>query len=219
MYKRQGYDKSENTWESHDNLSEMQALEDWEMKKIMSNIVQGSIDMDNTPSKDNDPIKVSDALARSDANEWKLVMQDKYRSLQENKTWDVVPRPKDHNVIDTKWLFKIKRNPDSSINKCKARYFVRGFTQVPGVDFDETYSPTVLYQVLKVIIAIACLLGLQLHQMDMKTAFLNSINAVSYTHLDVYKRQVTKLTGTASLLWQHHKKNFDVSSPLCVRCV
>src|ERR1700677_1785968 len=86
-----------------------------------------------------------------------------------------MPRQKDHNVIDTKWLFKIKRNPDGSINKCKARYLMREFTQVPGIDFDEMYSPTVLYQVLRVIIVIACLLGLQLHQMDMKTAFLNGI--------------------------------------------
>ena len=123
------YDESESTWEPYDNLADMKALEDWESRTgtiTTSNIVQGSLemDMDYAPNEDEDPVKVSDALSRNDANEWKLAMQDEYRSLQDNKTWDVVPRPKDHNVIDTKWLFKIKRNPDGSINKCKVRYLM-----------------------------------------------------------------------------------------------
>src|ERR1035441_359439 len=128
---------------------------------------------DNDINDIDDPIKVGDALSRNHAKEWKLAMEEEYKSLLENKMWSVVPRLKDRKVIDTKWLFKTKCNPDGSINKRKARFLARGFTQVPGIDFDNIYPPTVSYQALRTIIAITCQMKLELHQMDVKTRYLN----------------------------------------------
>ncbi len=73
----------------------------WEAKAM---IVNGNNTHTNIDDFD-DPINVKEALNREDAQDWQSAINDKYKSLLENKTWDVVPRPKDCNVIDTKWLF------------------------------------------------------------------------------------------------------------------
>ena len=97
------------------------------------------------------------------------------KSLLLNKTWEVVPRPYNRRTITAKWVFKRKRNALRKITRWKARLVARGYAQEKGVDYIETFSPVVRMQTLRLLLAIALVLGLKVHQMDVETAFLNGI--------------------------------------------
>ena len=74
---------------------------------------------------------------------WVKAMQDEYDALIWNKTWNLVPPTLGQNLVGNKWVFCIKRNPDGSIELCKAHLVAKGFHQRPGVDFHETFSPVI----------------------------------------------------------------------------
>jgi hypothetical protein len=90
-----------------------------------------------------------------------------------NDVWEVVPRPEGKSVFTSKWLFKIKHAIDGSIEKYKARFVARGFSQKEGIDYDETFAFVARYTSIRTIISLASILGWKLHQMDVKTRFLN----------------------------------------------
>jgi hypothetical protein len=83
------------------------------------------------------PTSVHTALA--DPN-WRVAMEEEYGALMSNGTWELVPRPRDSNVVTSKWVFTHKFLYDGTFNRYKARWVLRGFTQCPGVDYDETFS-------------------------------------------------------------------------------
>src|SRR6266702_6193689 len=87
--------------------------------------------------------------------------------------YEVVPQPCGKNIVGSKWVFCIKRRPDGTIQKYKARVVTQGFTQVEGVDFDETFAPVAKFASLHAILALAAELDLEVHQMDVKSAYLN----------------------------------------------
>jgi hypothetical protein len=84
-----------------------------------------------------------------------------------------VSRPKDKSVDSSKWIYKIKHAVDGSVEKFKAKFVARGFTQKEGIDYNETFAPVARYTSIQVIITLASILGWKLHQMDVKTSFLN----------------------------------------------
>lgn len=81
------------------------------------------------------PTNFSQAVLSPD---WKKAMQQEYDALLANATWDLVPWPPDHNVIQTKWVYKVKQKSDGSLDRYKAHFVEKGFQQVDGVDFAET---------------------------------------------------------------------------------
>jgi len=83
-----------------------------------------------------------------------------------------VPTPKGVNIVSCKWVFKIKYLPDGRIDRYKARLVARGFSQQHGVDYDETFAPVVRMETLRVLLAIAAAEDLEIHQMDVITAYL-----------------------------------------------
>jgi hypothetical protein len=104
---------------------------------------------------------------------WKDAMNEEYDSILKNDVWTVVPRPHGKSVVTSKWLYKIKHAADGSIEKYKARFVVRGFSQKEGIDYDEIFAPVARYTSIRIIISLATVFGWKLHQMDVKTAFLN----------------------------------------------
>ena len=100
-------------------------------------------------------------------------MQEKYSSIMKNDVWEVVPRPEGKSMVTSRWLYKVKHAADGSIEKFKARLVARGFFQVEGVDYEETFAPVARYTSIRSIISIAAEMGWKIHQMDVKTAFLN----------------------------------------------
>ena len=90
-----------------------------------------------------------------------------------NHTWELVDLPKGSKPIDSKWIFKRKIRPDGSIEKFKARLVIKGYAQRKGIDFFDTYSPVTKISTMRALIALAAIHNLIIHQMDVKTAFLN----------------------------------------------
>ena len=101
-------------------------------------------------------------------------MIEEHQSILNNDVWDVVPRPKDKFVVSSKWLFKIKHALDGIIEKYKARFVDQGFLQKVGIDY-EVFALVARYTSVRIIIAIAASKGWKIHQMDVKTAFLNGV--------------------------------------------
>jgi hypothetical protein len=100
-------------------------------------------------------------------------MEEEYAALLANHTWDLVPRPPGTNVVTGKWLFRHKLTSDGSLDRYKARWVLRGFTQRPGVDYDETFSPVVKFATVRAVLSLALSRDWAIHQLDVKNAFLH----------------------------------------------
>ncbi|CAN1165361.1 Retrovirus-related Pol polyprotein from transposon TNT 1-94 [Linum perenne] len=104
---------------------------------------------------------------------WRKAMQEELQALEDNGTWTVTELPSGKRSIGCKWVYKIKRNPDGSIERYKARLVAKGFTQVYGVDFTDTFSPVAKINSVKALLAVAAVKNWHLHQMDVSNAFLH----------------------------------------------
>ena len=120
-----------------------------------------------------EPRSLKNALESENAKEWKAAMDKEYQSLLENETWDLVRRPEGVNVVNNRWVFKIKRKPDGSIDRFKARLVAQGFSQTHGVDYEEVFSPVARSESIRSLLALGNTFDLEIHQMDVCTAFLN----------------------------------------------
>ena len=118
-----------------------------------------------------DPANRVEAINSNKATEWEKAMKKEYDSLLKNDMWDIVSRPESKKVVDSRWVFKTKKDEYGNIAKYKARLVARGFTQVPGQDFEETFSPVVTKNSLRIIIAKAAKENLFLFQIDIETAY------------------------------------------------
>jgi Reverse transcriptase (RNA-dependent DNA polymerase) len=87
--------------------------------------------------------------------------------------YEIIPRPRNRKIVGSQWVFRVKHGPDGSIQKYKARIVAQGFMQVEGIDFNETFAPVAKLVSLRVILAITAEKDLELHQMDVKSAYLN----------------------------------------------
>lgn len=109
----------------------------------------------------------------SQSPEWMIAMKEEICALQQSQTSDLVPKPKDSKLISCKWVYKIKRQPDGSIERYKARLVARGFSQQYGLDYVETFSPVAKLTTVRVLLALAANKDWNLWQMDVKNAFLH----------------------------------------------
>ena len=125
------------------------------------------------PVQDTDPISFQDALARPDADLWWNAMTAEIKAVIQNKTWVLVELPSGKRAIPLKWVFKIKRDAQGKLDKYKARIVVKGYSQVAGLDFEETFAPVIRIESVRVIFAIAAANGLYILQVDCKNAFLH----------------------------------------------
>ncbi|CAI7772728.1 unnamed protein product [Closterium sp. NIES-53] len=89
-------------------------------------------------------------------------------------TWERVEHPRGVNIMKNRWVLTTKYRIDDTVEREKARLVVKGFTQVCGADYDETYSPVSSYVTLRIFLRIVAILDLNLMQLDMKNAFLQS---------------------------------------------
>lgn len=105
--------------------------------------------------------------------EWQKAMQLELEALELNNTWSLVPLPKGKHTIGCKWVYKVKTNPDGSLDKHKARLVAKGYTQQAGIDFKDTFSPVAKLTTVRVHVALAAIKGWQLLQLDINNAFLN----------------------------------------------
>ncbi|XP_071681174.1 uncharacterized protein [Lolium perenne] len=106
---------------------------------------------------------------------WRTAMEDEFSALQRNKTWHLVPPRSGINIIDCKWVFKIKRKADGSIDRYKARLVAKGFKQRYGLDYEDTFSPVVKPTTIRLLLSMAITRGWHLRQLDIQNAFLHGI--------------------------------------------
>jgi hypothetical protein len=103
----------------------------------------------------------------------KRACEDELVSLMQHKVWEVEVPPKGTKVVRSKWIFKKKLNAMGLVEQYKARLVAKGFTQQSGVDYDEVWAPVGKHATLRTLLAVAAAKNLELHQMDVKTAFLH----------------------------------------------
>ncbi|WVZ99677.1 LOW QUALITY PROTEIN: hypothetical protein U9M48_044940 [Paspalum notatum var. saurae] len=164
---------------------------------------------------DDTPMSLSEAYASSDADNWKEAVQSELDSILSNGTWELTERPYGCKPVGCKWVFKKKLRPDGTIEKYKARLVAKGYTQKEGEDFFDTYSPVARMTTIRVPLSPAVSYGLIIHQMDVKTAFLNGeLQEEIYMELKGQESKVCKLLkslyGSKQAPKQWHEK-FDTT--------
>ena len=120
-----------------------------------------------------DPQMFSQAINCSNSKLWYDAMKDEMESMAHNDVWDLVKLPKGAKAIGCKWVYKTKKDSLGNIERYKARLVAKGFTQKEGIDYNETFSPVSKKDSFRIIMALVAHFNLELHQMDVKTAFLN----------------------------------------------
>ena len=121
-----------------------------------------------------EPASYRKAMMSPDKQEWKKAIDKEYNSQVQNKTWTLVTLPAGRRSIGCLWRFKVKRDQNGQIVKYKARLCARGDHQEAGIDYNESFSPTVRYQTLRTLLALACYYDLEIEQFDAVCAFLNA---------------------------------------------
>lgn len=122
---------------------------------------------------DKDPMTYGEAMASRDVAFWKEAVQDEMDSILQNKVWKLADLPPGCKPLGSKWIFKRKMKVDGTIDKYKARLVIQGFRQKEGIDYFDTYAPVARISTIRLLLALAAIHNLVIHQMDVKTAFLN----------------------------------------------
>ena len=135
-------------------------------------------------AENEEPQSIEEALRGEHSNKWKQALEAEYSSLMNNETWELVPPPESSNIVGSKWVLKIKRDANGNIDRHKARLVAQGYSQTQGIDYEEVFFPVARYSSIRTLLALANEHNLEIHQMDVKTAFLNG----SIEH-DIYMTQ------------------------------
>lgn len=109
----------------------------------------------------------------SKSKKWIAACEDELKSIVKNETWTLVDLPPGVKAIGLKWIFKVKRNSDGSINKHKARLVAKGYVQIHGIDFDEVFAPVARIETIRLLINLAATHNWEIHPLDVKTTFLH----------------------------------------------
>lgn len=153
------------------NRSRPKHLDDYIVGNEVDAYLQNSIHY--CYSMSNLPTTYVDAMSRTDANKWQNAMNDEMTALGENDTFKLTTLPQDRKAVGGRWVYAIKRGPNGE-EQYKARYVAKGYSQIPGVDFQETFSPTARITSIRILMQFALEHNLFVHQMDVKAAYLNA---------------------------------------------
>jgi hypothetical protein len=122
---------------------------------------------------ENDPTSFEEAIRSEYSSKWFDAMKDEIKSMSTNEVWDLEEIPNGAKTVGCKWVYKTKYDSQGNIDKFKARLVAKGYTQREGIDYNETFSPVSCKDSFRIIMAFVAYYDLELHQMDVKTAFLN----------------------------------------------
>ncbi|KAK8930658.1 hypothetical protein KSP39_PZI016172 [Platanthera zijinensis] len=110
--------------------------------------------------------------AEQDPN-WIIAMQEELNQFERNKVWELVPKPRNHQIVGTKWVFRNKLDDQGIIVRNKARLVAQGYCQEEGIDYDQTFAPVARLEAIRIFLAYAAHKKFKVFQMDVKSAFLN----------------------------------------------
>ena len=154
-----------NKWEKHMTRTSSGMRNSWEQKDSESPQQDLTADI-------NEPTYIEDAFSGEHYHQWKEATKSEYDSLVGNNTWELVPPPDGKNVVGSRWVFKVKRDADGSVQRFKARLVAQGYSQSNEIDYQEVFSPVARYNSIRALFAVANACDWDFHQMDVKTAFL-----------------------------------------------
>ena len=119
-----------------------------------------------------EPATYQEAMTGPNRREWRGAVGEELEALWRKRTFTIVQKPKNRELISPKWVFKIKYTSAAVIERFKARLCARGFSQKYGIDYEETFAPTLRFESLRMLMAMTALLDLEAHQMDISNAYL-----------------------------------------------
>ena len=122
---------------------------------------------------EDDPTSFEEAMRSGHSSKWLEAMEDEMKSMKTNGIWDLETIPKGAKIVGCKWVYKTKLDSQRNIKRYKVRLVAKGFTQREGIDYNETFSPVSCMDSFRTIMALVAHYDLELHQMDVKTAFHN----------------------------------------------
>lgn len=134
-----------------------------------------------------EPRSIAEAKRTKEWPYWKAAIEDELKSLDENETWELIPKselPANKKCVNSRWVLKVKYHANGNIERYKARLVAQGFTQISGIDYNETFAPVVKFSSVRIIIALAVKRNLRISQFDIKTAFLRgNLEEIIYMRL------------------------------------
>ena len=120
-----------------------------------------------------EPASLAEAKRRPDWPNWEQALAEELTTLHEAGTWEIVEPPPGVNIVGSKWVFKAKKDAEGNVARKKARLIAQGFSQIPGIDYFDTYAPVAQLASIQTILALAARNDMELHQIDIKGAYLN----------------------------------------------
>lgn len=162
-----------------------ESTEDWENEMVYDIPVRGTRLLYDVYQRCN--IVVCEATnyeeAKTDLN-WIYAIEQELFMIDKNKIWELVSQPKNRKVIGVKWVFRTKLNVDGSIKKYKARLVIKGYAQIPSVDYSGTFAPVTRLDIIMLLLVVAAQKNWKVFQLDVKSAFLNG-----FIHEEIYVEQ------------------------------
>jgi hypothetical protein len=171
------------------NILKIQQLREWEdhIKKVRFTEDNNSSENNDTENANiinenysefalssiNGPKSYKSAMNTKEVENWKIAINEELNSINKNNVWEIIKKPTNTNIVSTRWVFVKKIDDKGNLQKYKARLVARGFEQIHGIDYFDTFAPVVRFNSIRLIFAIAVQNKMIIHQMDVKTAFLN----------------------------------------------
>ena len=128
---------------------------------------------DHTIRNLDEPSSYDGAMASPEAAKWQEAMDSEIKSMYDNHVWNLVDHTPGRKTVGCKWIFKKKTDMNGNVHTFKSRLVAKGYTQIQGIDYDETFSPVAKIKFIRILLAIATFHDYEIWQMDVKTAFLN----------------------------------------------
>jgi len=153
-----------------------------------------------------DPRNYKSAMSAPDADKWTEACNNEVSTLIANGTWELVELPPGAKVVNSGWVFKVKLNPDGSVERYKSRVVAKGYSQRPGFDYTEVFAPTFRPASLRLIMALAAKEGYKMRSVDISSAF-------TYGDLDevIYMRQPEGYhQGGSNMVCKLHKSLYGL---------
>ncbi|KAG8497073.1 hypothetical protein CXB51_008352 [Gossypium anomalum] len=156
------------------SLKDSSNKENQKQKYVEVDLVAYALNVAEDIDANQEPSNYSEAVSCEDSKKWMFAMQEEMKSLHKNKTWDLVKLPKGKKAVRCKWVFKKKeRTPGVEESRYKVRLVAKGYSQIPGVDFTDVFSPVVKHSSIRALLGIVAMHDLELEQLDVKTTFLD----------------------------------------------
>nr|GEW22845.1 putative zinc finger, CCHC-type [Tanacetum cinerariifolium] len=169
-------------------LIAMRVQEEERLKVEKSDVVHVSTNNSNKikgswkgKGKCNEPESFEDAITCDQSAHWREAMEDELNSMSKNNVWKLAELPKGAKLVGCKWVYKTKLEPNGNVERYKALLVAKGYTQKEGIDYKDTFSPVSRKDSLRIVMSLVAHFNLELHQIDVKMAFLNGD-----LHEDVY---------------------------------